>query len=95
MKWIKVEGGWHAVVPIITHENQPDAHYEIHIQRRPSYCDRGDWLIYMDGRNDIDASDGFPRYFIGDDDEVKVQMELWLLRREAYRKYIYEHPEHA
>ena len=88
MKWINVHNGYHLVVPIVTHEGQPDATYEIHAQRRPNYCDRGDWLIYIDGRNDIDAADGFPRYFIGSDDEMKHQMEQWLARREAYQKYL-------
>jgi hypothetical protein len=88
MKWIEVNGGYHAVVPIVTYEAQPNAHYEIIAQRRPAYCDRGDWLIYMDGVNDIDSSDGFPRYFIGSDEEMKDQMEKWLMRREAYQKYL-------
>lgn len=88
MKWITTNNGYHAVVPILTHERQPDAHYEIIIERRPSYCDRGDWLIYMDGHNDIDAADGFPRFFIGSDEEVKNQMERWLMRREAYQKML-------
>jgi|SoimicMinimDraft_4_1059732.scaffolds.fasta_scaffold20643_2 hypothetical protein len=93
MKWIKTDSGYHAVVPIITYAEQPDARYEIHAQRRPVYCDRGDWLIYMDGVNDIDASDGFPRYFIGSDEEMKDQMERWVNRRAAYRKYLQR--EHA
>jgi hypothetical protein len=35
--------------------------------------------------NEIDWADGFPRYFIGTEDEVKAQMEKWLNRRKAYR----------
>jgi len=62
--------------------------YEIHITPRPSYCDRGDWLIHVEGHNsDIDEQDGFPRYFIGTADEAKAQMERWLERRQAYRDY--------
>ena len=48
MKWIKTDGGYHSVVPIITYAEQPDARYEIHAQRRPAHFDRGAWLIYMD-----------------------------------------------
>lgn len=60
--------------------------YEIHITPRPRYCDRGDWLIHMDGKNDSDAEDRFPRYFFGTLEEAKRQMETFLLRREAYRE---------
>jgi len=91
MNWIQEWNGYKLVVPIITHEGQPDATYEIHIDKRPTYCDRGDWLIFVDGRNDLDAADGFPRYFIGSDEEVKHQMEQWLARREAYRAWIAKH----
>jgi hypothetical protein len=87
-KWIKTPYGYMAIIPIITYKEQPNATYEIYVERRPHYCDRGDWIIYMDGRNDIDAADGFPRYFIGSDDEVKRQMEKWLSRRKAYQKKV-------
>jgi hypothetical protein len=59
--------------------------YEICIQRRPVYCDRGDWIIYVDGRgigSSLDAADLFPRYFFGTEDEVKRQMETWASRRQ-------------
>lgn len=60
--------------------------YDIIIQKRPPYCDRGDWMIYLDGDNDIDGSDGFPRYFFGTEEEVKQQMETWLNRRQCYKE---------
>lgn len=71
-------------VPIDSH--LPDSEYHIHCVARPPYCDRGDWLILMEGRNDVDGSDGFPRYFFGSEGAVKKQMETWLNKREAYRK---------
>ena len=42
--------------------------------------------IPNDHNGDLDGADGFPRYFFGSEDEVKVQMETWLSRRAAYRK---------
>ena len=60
--------------------------YEIHLTPRPRYCDRGDWLIHMAGHNDTDSADLFPRFFFGNIEEAKRQMETFLLRREAFRK---------
>lgn len=34
------------------------------IQRRPSYCDRGRWQASVECIPDIDAQDGFPRYYM-------------------------------
>jgi hypothetical protein len=62
-----------------------DGSYEIYIVKRPPYCDRGDWIIYVDGRNDVDDQDGFPRYFFGTAWEAIRQMETWLHRRQAYK----------
>jgi hypothetical protein len=72
---------WRADVP--TRDGDRVGVYEIHIQRRPDYCDRGDWIIYVDarGKTSLDGADGFPRYFFGDADEVKAQMETWVSRR--------------
>jgi hypothetical protein len=88
MNWIVTKYGFKLDVPIITYPAQAPASYKIMIERRPVYCDRGDWLIWMEGRNDIDGTDGFPRYFIGSEGDVKQQMEMWLSRREAYRKQL-------
>lgn len=76
---------WMLTAPIVTRQGAGD--YEIHLTPRPGYCDRGDWLIHVDahGAHDLDHADGFPRYFFGSEDEVKVQMERWLWRRESYR----------
>jgi hypothetical protein len=75
---------WVLTVPIKTTKGEGD--YEIHLTPRPGYCDRGDWIIHVECHNgDVDRQDGFPRYFFGSENEVKVQMERWLERREAYR----------
>jgi hypothetical protein len=75
---------WFLKVPIKTERGAGD--YEVYLTPRPNYCDRGDWIIYLECHNgDLDGADGFPRYFFGSEDEVKVQMERWLERREAYR----------
>jgi hypothetical protein len=80
--------GWQLDVPIKMWEgSHSEGNYFIWIGKRPTYCDRGDWIIQVDGRNDLDRSDGFPRYFFGSEEEVKVQMETWLKRRSAYRNY--------
>ena len=79
-------------VPCVTHI--PGSTYEIYIEKRPHYCDRGDWVFKVDGRNDVDYADGFPRYFFGSKEEAMNQMENWLLRREAFRK-TFTDPVHA
>jgi hypothetical protein len=87
MNWIQEWQGFKLVVPIKTHVGEQA--YHIHIAKRPTYCDRGDWLIHVRG-GDLDEADGFPRYFIGSEDEVKAQMESWLARRAAYQRAIGE-----
>lgn len=56
----------------------------IHIQKRPSYCDRGRYLVNVFSNNDIelsiDAPDGFPRYYFDWDCMVK-EINLWILAR--------------
>jgi hypothetical protein len=87
MNWIKLWNGHQLVAPCIT--GRGESAYHIVISKRPSYCDRGDWLISCVG-GDLDEQDGFPRYFIGSDDEVKHQMEQWLGRRQAYQNWLQE-----
>lgn len=77
-----------ANIPIKIHGGIEDGNYDIHIIRRPHYCDRGDWNILVDGHNDLDYSDGFPRYFFGTEEEVKKQMETWLNKRAAYQEML-------
>jgi hypothetical protein len=91
MNWVlNQHKEWILTVPIELWENPDgiqDGEYQIHIVPRPPYCDRGDWLILVDGFNDLDYSDGFPRYFFGNDEEVKKQMETWINKRAAYQKH--------
>jgi hypothetical protein len=90
-KYVLIHNSWQLTVPIKTTRGEGD--YEIWLTPRPSYCDRGDWIIYVDCHNgDLDGADGFPRYFFGDVEEVKVQMETWLSRRKAYRA-AYRYPD--
>jgi len=92
-KHVDIHHSWQLIVPIIT--DRGNGTYEIWLTRRPHYCDRGDWIIYVDAHNgDLDGADGFPRYFFGSEDEVKCQMETWLSRRAAYRKYLMESSKH-
>jgi hypothetical protein len=85
LKWIDTgKSSWSITVPTATPSGA--GRYAIDIICRPVYCDRGDWIIHVNGFNsDIDGEDGFPRYFFGSADEAKAQMETWLNRREAYR----------
>ena len=51
---------------------------------RPSYCDRGQWLAYLDARGalarEIDTQDGWPRYYF-DLERAKAEVEAWLVKR--------------
>jgi hypothetical protein len=59
--------------------------YTIECIARPSYCDRGDWIINVipsgSAKLELDQQDGFPRYFFGSEDEVKEQMQRWANKR--------------
>jgi hypothetical protein len=86
MNWEHKEGDFTLTVPILMWKGDGgEGTYEIHIGKRPHYCDRGDWIIWVEGNNDLDGADGFPRYFFGSEEQAKQQMETWLSRRIAYR----------
>jgi hypothetical protein len=88
LNWKKKDGQMEVDVPIqIWAGDEGRGNYWIIIAKRPHYCDRGDWIIYVEGRHDLDAADGFPRYFFGTEGEVKKQMEIWLCRRKAFQDY--------
>lgn len=90
IEWRKDEYDcWHATAASLDpHDHKRSGFYEIIIQRRPHYCDRGDWQIYLEshGKTSIDGADGFPRYFFGTEEEVKRQMETWVSRRAECRE---------
>lgn len=52
----------------------------VSITPRPGYCDRGRWLVVVDGIDDLDFADAFPRYFM-DLEWAKAEMIDWLLWR--------------
>jgi hypothetical protein len=87
MNWIPEEEGFRLTVPIELWPGE-DGEYQIHIIKRPHYCDRGDWVFVVDGINDLDYSDGFPRYFFGTAEEAQQQMQLWINKRAAHQKWL-------
>lgn len=51
---------------------------------RPSYCDRGHWLMHCDLPG-LDGSDGFPRYYMNKETAIKeteafLRWRLWKIR---------------
>jgi hypothetical protein len=56
----------------------------ITLEPRPSYCDRGNWIakLFPEGElaRDIDAADGWPRYYF-DQGRAKAEIEAWLVKR--------------
>ncbi len=44
---------------------------------RPPYCDRGHYVGNVGNVPDIDAADGFPRYFM-DLERAKLELAEWL-----------------
>lgn len=49
----------------------------IELAPRPSYCDRGRWVVTETGVGDIDRQDEFPRYFM-DLTRAMLEMQEWL-----------------
>jgi hypothetical protein len=54
------------------------------IERRPHYCDRGNYIakLFPEGRLllEIDNQDGWPRYYF-DLERAKAECEAWLIKR--------------
>lgn len=90
IKWVSMgeggQGGWKGVVLLRSHSDPGvwNGEYRIYLIPRPTYCDRGDWIINVDAVGDsrLDNADGFPRYFFGDAEAAKTQMKTWVSRRE-------------
>lgn len=57
---------------------------EIHIQPRPAYCDRGNFVATISTTGELargfDGQDGWPRYYF-DLDRAKLEIEAWLAKR--------------
>jgi hypothetical protein len=59
----------------------------IFLEKRPYYCDRGNWYAKVDIHFDpkipgtyIDGADGWPRYYF-DLDRAKLELEAWINKR--------------
>ena len=83
------EGVW-------SHIKHDGSHYylEVHtplifvwIEQRPSYCDRGRWLVGATSKDDtrlcIDLADGFPRYYFGAE-ALCSELVAWLKARKQF-----------
>ena len=91
MKWQRIDDYLRLDAPALVRWDGKEVKgtFEIYVERRPRYCDRGDWKILVEGHfNDVDEQDGFPRYFFGSEDEVKLQVERFVLKRKAYQDAI-------
>lgn len=62
----------------------------IWMQRRPSHCDRGNWLAHIELLPAppphpvlIDSADMWPRYYF-DLDRAKLECEAWLKKRQQW-----------
>ena len=61
-------------------------HFEITLEKRAHYCDRGNWLAKIFEINYeflIDDQDGWPRYYF-DEIRAKEEIEAWLLKRREF-----------
>jgi hypothetical protein len=83
IKWHNKEWGVEGWVFFTDHLGRT-GEYRLTAQRRPQYCDRGDWMMLVDSRgaeSPLDQADGFPRYFFGDVTAVKAQFAAWVAKR--------------
>lgn len=57
---------------------------DVTMEPRPHYCDRGNWVVKVtpvhESLADIDAQDGFPRYYF-DFENMMEEVLAWLERR--------------
>jgi hypothetical protein len=51
--------------------------YEVTVEPRPVYCDRGHWVGKVHGVPDVDGQDAFPRYYM-DLSRAKLELADWL-----------------
>lgn len=59
----------------------------LYLSTRPSYCDRGNYLVQLDAHGDfvleVDHQDGFPRYYF-DFDAACAEIIAWLKTRKQF-----------
>lgn len=57
---------------------------EVTLEKRPHYCDRGNWYAKVQVWNPmeftVDHADSFPRYYF-QESTAKIEMIMWLTRR--------------
>ncbi len=62
--------------------------YDLAIQARPEYCDRGDWTLFAEPWGSppgtMDVCDQMPRFFYGSLDEAKEQLGRFLSKRKDH-----------
>jgi len=78
------DGQWHDVPDTDGMQAIMGKDCEIVLERRPHYCDRGNFSAKIFPRGDfcreIDNADGFPRYYF-DEERAKLEIEAWLAKR--------------
>ena len=57
----------------------------IRAEARQHYCDRGRWLVHVDGAVNLDGADMFPRYYF-ELGAMKGEMEAWANARSETTK---------
>lgn len=83
-KWEKDEYGLNLRV----HDNK-DREIHVWLLLRPSYCDRGHIQANLEGLEDFDSADMFPRYFFSFE-EADKHMRTFLMWR-LWKHRIYPH----
>lgn len=58
------------------------------IEQRPSYCDRGNFCVKVEGLPSIDAEDGFPRFYMNLE-IAKRETKEWLMWRVFKHRFSY------
>ena len=83
LNWIDGKAGDYLEAHVAARDfHQETGEYVIVIERRPIYCDRGNWIVkvFSHGILPLDDQEGFPRYYF-DLDRAKAEMEDWCDKR--------------
>jgi len=84
-EWVSRDLTWYAKFPVMV--NGVKGEWLIWITQRPSYCDRGRWIVGVDGLccESPDEQEGFSRYFF-DIQVAKDEMREWVKMRQEILK---------